>query len=343
MVTLVRGFSAGRPVHLCGHGYFAGEAPATADPDDPDGRAKIVNVPSRVRVGVYERQTMLCLATALSGNDGLWRVAGLHPSIPFTVIGFDNAATVNAAIQDWVKPAAYDPASLRAMRLVGYVGDGNLGSAVSWKVRAAYAVGAVSYAVTSGALPPGWSISSVETSCLITGTSTTAGDYSFELTGTDADSNEASATYHVAVREAFTYWRIVITANNGNGSYATVVEVELRATPGGLDQANGGTASATSFANTDNLPSFAFDNNASTKWTTASRPTNVAPQTLKYQCASPIVVTQVAITGAIGGQTDMAPRDFTIERSNDNSTWEIVGTFAGVTGWAANETRLFSV
>lgn len=343
MVTQVSAFQPGRPVRLCGHGYFAGEAPATADPDDPDGRAKITNVPSRVQVRVFERQTMLCLATALSSSSGLWRVDGLSPDLTFTVIGFDNAGTVNAAIQDWVKPEPYDPASLRTMRLVGFVGDGSTGDTIAWKVRAAYAVGEVTYNVTDGSLPPGWAIDSVEASCLFSGSSTTPGSYSFQLTGVDEDLNEASATYHVQVAEAFEYFRIVVTANNGHGSFCTIVEVELRAVVSGADQASGGTATATSFANSDNQPAYAFDNNSSTKWTTASRPTSGAPQALQYQAAAPIVVRQVAITGCIGGQTDMAPRDFTIERSHNGSSWEIIATVAGSTGWAAGETRAFSV
>lgn len=342
-MVMIPSFRPGRLPRVCGHGYFAGEAPAGADPDAPDGRAKIANVPSRLKVCVYERQTMLCLATTLSDSSGLWRIAGLLPSLPFTVIGFDNAGSVNAAIQDWVKPEAYDPASLRPMRLVGIVGDGALGQAVAWKVRAAYAIGDVEFEVTAGALPPGWSIASLESTCVFSGTSTTEGIYSFELTGTDEDLNQASQSYVVEVAEMFAYWRVVVTANNGNASYCTVVEMEYRAVAGGADQAAGGSASATSFANTDNLPAFAFDGIASSKWTSASRPTNVSPQALQYQFPSPVLVRQVAITGAISGQTDMAPRDFTIERSHDGSMWEIVGTFAGVTGWAANQTRLFSV
>ena len=342
-MVMIPSFRPGRPPRLCGHGYFAGEAPGSADPAAPDGRAKIANVPSRVKVCVFERQTMLCLATTLSDSTGLWKIAGLLPSVPFTVVGFDNAATVNAAIQDWVKPEPYDPASLRPMRLVGTVGNGALGQSVAWKVRAAYAVGDVEFEVTEGALPPGWSIESVQSTCVFAGTSATEGVYMFEITGTDQDLNQASQVYVVEVAEMFEYWRVVITANNGHASYVTIVEMEYRAVEGGADQAAGGSATATSFANTDNLPSFAFDGSFSSKWTAASRPTNVSPQTLQYHFPLPVLVRQVAITGAISGQTDMAPRDFTIERSHDGVAWEIVGTFAGVTGWAANETRLFSV
>jgi hypothetical protein len=89
-----------------GFGYFAGEAPATSDPEDPDGRAKKVNVPSVVRIGIFERGSMICVADTVSKPDGTWRVEYLNPDIFYTVIGFDDAGLVNAAIQDWVQPAA---------------------------------------------------------------------------------------------------------------------------------------------------------------------------------------------------------------------------------------------
>lgn len=93
-------------VAYVGLGYIGGDAPASADPDDPDGRAKIENVPSRVRVMVYERSSMRCVGQAVSGADGTWRVEYLSFDHVYTVIGFDDRRLVNAAIQDWITPAS---------------------------------------------------------------------------------------------------------------------------------------------------------------------------------------------------------------------------------------------
>lgn len=336
-------FRAGRLVNLCGNGYFAGEAPASSDPDAPDGRAKIVNVPSRVLVGVFQRQTMLCVATALSTSAGLWRINGLDPAQTYTVIGFDGAGAVNAAIQDWVRPESYDPASLRPMRLVGEVGNAAVGAAFSAKVRAAYAAGPVHFTVTAGSLPPGWSMSELETTCFFTGPSTTTGSYSFELTGEDANGVLASRTFNVLVSEAYKFWRIEVTANNGNASYATIAELEMRAFAGGGDQAIGGTATASSIANSDNQAAYAFDNNLESKWTPSARPTALAPQWVQYEFAAPVTVKQIAMTGCIAGQTDMAPRDFTVLYSSDGSAWTPAGSFTAQTGWAGGETRTFNL
>ena len=341
MVSLLQTFAPGRLASLCGHGYFAGEAPASGDPDAPDGRAKILNVPSRIRIGIYQRQTMLCVANVLSESNGLWRVNGLNADQHYTVIGFDNAGLVNAAIQDWVKPEPYDPASLRRMHLVGYVAGSSIGQSVAWKVRAAYAVGAVSFTIASGSLPPGWTIDSVQTTCLITGTSTTPGQYTFELAGVDDEGSHASATFVVDLHEGYQFRRIVVTANNGNPSYVTIAEVQLRATLGGTDQTGAGVAIASSEANNDNIAGYAFDNNLGTKWTSNGRPTVSVPQWVRYEFPEAAVVRQIAMTGCIGGQESFAPQDFTIERSVDGLVWEAVASVTGQTAWSGGETRVF--
>ncbi len=86
-----------------GRGYLAGEAPTGTAEGEPDGRAKIVNVPSRVRIQAFERSTMLCVGETVSAADGTWSIPLMSPDIDFTVIGFDDRGLVNAAIQDWVR------------------------------------------------------------------------------------------------------------------------------------------------------------------------------------------------------------------------------------------------
>lgn len=102
-------FRASGPLMYRGHGYVAGFAPASGDPDAPDGRFKRVNVPSRGRVCVYERLSMLCVGQTLSATDGTWLVGGLSLDHRYVVVGFDDKGIQNAAIQDWIAPA--DPAA----------------------------------------------------------------------------------------------------------------------------------------------------------------------------------------------------------------------------------------
>ena len=51
---------------------------------------------------------MRLVATTRSAADGSWRVDYLDPLEIYVVIGFDDQGRVNAAIQDWVRPALMD-------------------------------------------------------------------------------------------------------------------------------------------------------------------------------------------------------------------------------------------
>ncbi len=66
------------------------------------------NVPGVVRINVHERGTMRLVETVRSAGDGTWRVDYLDQSELYVVIGFDDQGRVNAAIQDWVRPALMD-------------------------------------------------------------------------------------------------------------------------------------------------------------------------------------------------------------------------------------------
>lgn len=88
-----------------GKGFLAGQAPASADPDEVDGRFRILNQPAQGRILVFDRGTTNCIASLLSKPDGTWRLDRLDPSLTLTVIGCDDSGQQNAAIQDWVRPA----------------------------------------------------------------------------------------------------------------------------------------------------------------------------------------------------------------------------------------------
>lgn len=95
---------ATRSDRVRGHGFFAGLAPDPLDPDQVDGRFRILNVPTRGRVVVFERRSMLPMASTLSAADGTWRINWLDPALDFIVLGFDETGAQNAAVQDWVRP-----------------------------------------------------------------------------------------------------------------------------------------------------------------------------------------------------------------------------------------------
>lgn len=91
-----------------GDGYLGGDPPS----EDHDGRARIMNAPSRVLVQIHamrDAADIQYVASVLSGPDGVWRLEGIDRSLRYRVIGVDLHGEVNSAIQDWVMPARIDP------------------------------------------------------------------------------------------------------------------------------------------------------------------------------------------------------------------------------------------
>jgi hypothetical protein len=152
--------------------------------------------------------------------------------------------------------------------------------------------------------------------------------------------------------QTFRYWRVHITANNGDGSYVSIQEIEFRSTYGGADECAVATGStsiivADSEANSDNAAWKAFDNilGTSNKWTPNGPPSVGVPRWIRYDfgAGSPKTIRQLAMVGPIGSQLSMAPKDFTVQGSNDASAWTTVNTFTNVTGWDSTTYRTFNV
>lgn len=130
------------------------------------------------------------------------------------------------------------------------------------------------------------------------------------------------------------YWRIYVTANNGDG-FLSMNEVELRLTAGGADQASGGTASASSSYFGDN-GNRAFDNNTTdvNSWVTSWAG---GPEWLRYDfgAGNDKAIAEVAIWPESTTSYTRAPKDFKIQSSADGSTWTDAATYATITGWSS--------
>lgn len=152
------------------------------------------------------------------------------------------------------------------------------------------------------------------------------------------------------------YWRVHITANDGNTSFIGFTEIELRAAPAGADQTKSqstfGAASASSAINTDNRASNVVDGSTVDGWLSS---TGTFPQWWQYDCgnaghtgggapnAPTIAVKQIAITGSWNAP-DASPKDFTLQWSDNGSDWTTALTVAGQAGWTgASDVRVFSL
>lgn len=137
---------------------------------------------------------------------------------------------------------------------------------------------------------------------------------------------------------AHLYWRINVTANDGDPRYLAIAEMEMRATVGGADQCVGGVANASSITSGFEADK-AFDNNSETRW---SPPPGTTTGWLSYQFTTPVEVVEYTIQ-AHPVEGDRSPRNWTLEYSDDGSTWVAVDSRDGVTGWTNGEIRTFDV
>lgn len=141
------------------------------------------------------------------------------------------------------------------------------------------------------------------------------------------------------------YWRINISANDGSPSYFGLSELELRESIGGADATVAAEAHLraypSSIINGGNAGSLAFDDSAGTGWLSAT----AVPSWLKWDfgAGNAKTIRQISITGS-WNVPSASPKDFTLEGSNDDSSWTTVLTVTGQTAWTGStDVRTFNV
>lgn len=141
---------------------------------------------------------------------------------------------------------------------------------------------------------------------------------------------------------AHTYWRIYITANDGNtsGQKMAIMEVEMRSTWGGADQCTGGTPSASS-QSAGFEASKAFDDNTSTNQWICNSSDGSGPWWIRYEFASSIDIVEIVIWPPT--TLNRAPKDFDFQYSDDGSSWTTLFSVTGQTGWSAGVSRTFGL
>lgn len=144
---------------------------------------------------------------------------------------------------------------------------------------------------------------------------------------------------------AHRYWRVLFTAVNGS-TIAGLTEVELRATPGGSDQTGPGLGTAISGGDFGGsfVKANAFDNTAA-EWASPFPSVPGAWIGWDFGVGVTAFVREVVLKSRTTDPTNgplQAPRDFSIEWSDDQVTWNSVWTVRNQTGWALAETRTFT-
>lgn len=131
-----------------------------------------------------------------------------------------------------------------------------------------------------------------------------------------------------------TEWRINVTDTQSPGSWATVLEVEMRDTVGGSDLCEGGVASASHVSGSDTADK-AFDNNTGTRWATG---TGTRPNQLAYAFPEEVAIKQVSL---LHGTATDAFAAFDVQRKV-GASWETVWSEVSA-NWGANYKRAFAL
>lgn len=136
---------------------------------------------------------------------------------------------------------------------------------------------------------------------------------------------------------AHTYWRINVTANNGDASFVEIAEIQMHTSIAGIDVCTGGTAAASTSGG--GAAANAFDDNSSTKWGTTSG--NIIGW-ISYNFSLAVDIVEYSIQAHTSNLT-RAPKAWSFEYSDDGLTWSPVETREGQTSWTTGQTRTFTV
>lgn len=141
---------------------------------------------------------------------------------------------------------------------------------------------------------------------------------------------------------AYRYWRIYITANNGDIDYTGYEEIELRGAVGGVDLTNASTpVTESSYDPAGPYPgSKTVDNVELNPW--LSNIGTPPPHWVRYDLLSTQGVAQIAIRPVPFGAS-RAPKNFIVQGSNDGTVFKDIKTFSGITAWTNNTFNLFNL
>lgn len=135
---------------------------------------------------------------------------------------------------------------------------------------------------------------------------------------------------------AHAYWRLLLHTTDGSVTRYGIQEIEFKYGKSSSDLAIGGTASASTSA-VSQPASGAFDNTEGAAWFST---TAADGQWIKYAFTTPAEVRYLTIRGS-QAEPNASPASFSVQYSDDDSTWTTAWEVTGQTGWAAGQTREF--
>lgn len=139
----------------------------------------------------------------------------------------------------------------------------------------------------------------------------------------------------------YRYWRLSISAQDGDTDFAALAEIQLRPVAGGATATTTQTPVSSSLTSYGGYPlSKLVDGNLSTLWLSAGAPT--FPFTVTLDLGAPTAVNEVAIC-AQPFAPERAPSQFTVQGSLDGINFTNVKEFVSVTNWVDGQLRTFAL
>lgn len=148
--------------------------------------------------------------------------------------------------------------------------------------------------------------------------------------------NESPTNQGVPSNGAHLYWRLLLHTTDGSTTQFGIQEIEFKRTKTGSDLCVGGTASA-STEESGQPASGAFDDVIAGAWFST---TAADGQWIEYEFTTPAEVRYLTIMGS-QSRTDTSPASFSVQWSDDDSTWTTAWEVTGQTGWAPSQIREF--
>ena len=137
------------------------------------------------------------------------------------------------------------------------------------------------------------------------------------------------------------FWRLLVTALGSGAYYATINEIELRGTVGGIDLTTPSTPITHTTGGTDTAPvSNMVDGNVNSAW--ISRAAATTPFSITFDLLAPKLIKQIAIYPGDQYNVVRSPASFVVQKSSDGLVFEDVKTFTNV-AYEVNNWKTFDL
>lgn len=168
--------------------------------------------------------------------------------------------------------------------------------------------------------------------------STSSGYYiaMIPLVGNLIEGGGGGSSAPTSAHGAHFYWRLNVSETSA-GLNISIAELGFLDGEGGTNQATDGVASTSGNHGSGESGDQAFDGNAATYWNCDD---SSGAGWISYYFGNAVEVGAVSIQ-ARADSPDDAPRDFTVQYSDDGVTWEDAWTVSGQVSWTAGEVREF--